>query len=74
MGILQVLRSDFQKFRMLKILNFPPCVLHICLFVVPLSVLILGPNKPDHEHYYKESKGGDLCDNVTYLGKLKSAK
>lgn len=36
---------------------------------VPLPVLILGPNRPEHVDCYKDSKGGDLCDNVTYLGK-----
>lgn len=35
---------------------------------VPLPVLILGPNKPEHVDLYKDMKGGDLCENVTYLG------
>ncbi|XP_053385187.1 CWF19-like protein 1 isoform X2 [Mercenaria mercenaria] len=36
---------------------------------VPLPVLILGPNKGEHVHWYKDMQGGDLCENVTYLGK-----
>lgn len=36
---------------------------------VPLPVLILGPNKPEHVDLYKDMSGGDLCENVTYLGK-----
>ena len=28
-GILQVLRFDFQKFRILENLNFHPCIYHI---------------------------------------------
>ncbi|CAG2205549.1 CWF19-like protein 1 [Mytilus edulis] len=36
---------------------------------VPIATLILGPNKFEHTDYYKDNKdGGDLCDNVTYLG------
>jgi hypothetical protein len=36
---------------------------------VPIATLILGPNKFEHTDYYKDKDGGDLCDNVTYLGK-----
>ena len=32
-GILQVLRFDFQKFRILEILNFHPCIYGISLFI-----------------------------------------
>lgn len=36
---------------------------------VPIATLILGPNKFEHTDYYKDKDGGDICDNVTYLGK-----
>lgn len=36
---------------------------------VPLSTLILGPNKADHVEYYRGKDGAELCHNVTYLGK-----
>ena len=32
-GILQVLRFDFQKFRILEILNFHPCIKHTLLLI-----------------------------------------
>lgn len=37
---------------------------------VPISTLILGPSKPELSIYYGGSEGADLCDGVTYLGKL----
>ena len=33
MGKLQVLRSEFRKFRVFKILNFHPCIAHMLLFL-----------------------------------------
>ncbi|KAL4225333.1 hypothetical protein ACF0H5_016021 [Mactra antiquata] len=36
---------------------------------VPVSVLILGPNKSNHVDLYKDNQGAELCENVTYLGK-----
>lgn len=36
---------------------------------VPLPVLILGPNKAEHVPLFSEGKDGELCENVTYLGK-----
>lgn len=34
----------------------------------PISTLVLGPNRPEYDIYYSE-ESGDLCENVTYLGK-----
>jgi len=34
----------------------------------PISTLILGPNRPELAIYFNE-ESGDLCENVTYLGK-----
>ncbi|XP_064635450.1 CWF19-like protein 1 [Lineus longissimus] len=36
---------------------------------VPMPILILGPTKQGNTIYYTEEKGGDLCENVTYLGR-----
>ena len=46
-GILQVLRLEFQKFRILEILNFPPCIcaylyLKFCRGVWGASVFIIN--------------------------------
>lgn len=43
------------------------CFSNHCI-TVPIATLILGPNKFEHTDYYKDKDGGDLCDNVTYLG------
>lgn len=36
---------------------------------VPVSTFILGPNKPEHASYFPDPEGGDLCNNITYLGR-----
>ncbi|XP_041367664.1 CWF19-like protein 1 isoform X2 [Gigantopelta aegis] len=35
---------------------------------VPISTLILGPNKPEHTKYFSGKDGTELCENITYLG------
>ncbi|XP_048241532.1 CWF19-like protein 1 isoform X3 [Haliotis rufescens] len=35
---------------------------------VPISTLILGPNKKEHVQYYESKDGQEMCENVTYLG------
>ncbi|XP_052802923.1 CWF19-like protein 1 isoform X2 [Mya arenaria] len=32
-------------------------------------MLVLGPNQSEHVSMYADSKGGDLCENITFLGK-----
>ncbi|KAH3727587.1 CWF19-like protein 1 isoform X2 [Dreissena polymorpha] len=36
---------------------------------VPLPVLLLGPSNSENVSHFKDVKGGELCHNVTYLGK-----
>lgn len=36
---------------------------------VPVPILVMGPNKEGHVNKYKDLKDGELCENVTYLGK-----
>ncbi|ELU06627.1 hypothetical protein CAPTEDRAFT_168674 [Capitella teleta] len=36
---------------------------------VPIPTFILGPNATEHVRNFPDSDGGDLCENVTYLGK-----
>ncbi|GAB6026563.1 hypothetical protein CHUAL_012979 [Chamberlinius hualienensis] len=37
---------------------------------VPITTYILGPNKEDHVVLYPDGLSGDLCENVSCLGKL----
>ncbi|XP_035824397.1 CWF19-like protein 1 [Aplysia californica] len=36
---------------------------------VPISTLVLGPNRPELGIYYSGDEGSELCDGVTYLGR-----
>nr|XP_054752247.1 CWF19-like protein 1 [Lytechinus pictus] len=36
---------------------------------VPLPTYILGPNHPDHSLFFDNQEGGDVCENLTFLGK-----
>ncbi|XP_014665248.1 PREDICTED: CWF19-like protein 1 [Priapulus caudatus] len=36
---------------------------------VPLSTFILGANETEYGRYYSSGKEGELCRNITYLGK-----
>ncbi|XP_078697782.1 CWF19-like protein 1 [Branchiostoma floridae x Branchiostoma belcheri] len=35
----------------------------------PIATYILGANKPEHLEFYGEEDGGELCENITYLGR-----
>ena len=37
--------------------------------LVTTPIYILGPNDQTQARFYTDKTGGDLCENVTYLGK-----
>jgi hypothetical protein len=43
-----------------------------CFAVVPLPTFILGPTSTEHAQFYKDlsADGGEMCPNLTCLGKL----
>ena len=46
--------------------------LHLCVSpVVPIPTFILGPLSPEYSSYYDNvsGDGGELCDNITCLGR-----
>lgn len=38
-------------------------------FVVNIPTYILGPTKKEHAEYYENLNEGELCPNITYLGR-----
>ena len=36
----------------------------------PIPTFILGPNKAEHVQHFLDPEGGELCENITYLGKF----
>ena len=46
--------------------------IHFLLFAAPIPFYILGPTTPEFESFYTQvslEDGGELCHNITYLGK-----
>ena len=45
------------------------------LLLAPLPTLILGPHSTEHAQFFAElsADGGELCNNITHLGKASHA-
>lgn len=39
------------------------------LWSVSVPTYILGPSKPEHSKYYENLEDGEICPNLTYLGR-----
>ena len=45
------------------------CCLPLLLFAVAAPVYILGPTRKELAQYYADTQDGDICTNLSYLGK-----